>query len=223
MSDHPILFNAEMVRAILAGTKTQTRRPIKTQPQLVRSYVISGGELHYCYLIDAQRLTGPLPKWHTIKNPFGGPGDRLWVRECWGITAAENRGQFEIYDVLRGEYQLVRRDVALAYHYRASDAYPGMCWRRSVHMPREASRITLEVKRVWVERIQNISRDDALAEGVDLSRELFASINAPDKALRLFPRLWDSIYAAKGFGWDENPQVFAAEFSMIENEKARDA
>ena len=209
MNDHPILFNAEMVRAILARTKTQTRRPIKPQPTWFET-------THYLDHIARK-----------CARRFGAPGDRLWVQETWGITAAENRDPFELYDVLQGEWQLLRRDIKLAYHYRASENYPGMCWRPSIHMPRSASRTDLLVKRVWVERVQDISEEDAAAEGFwdmkssDGMSGWGAGPPAPSEYTyrNTFRHFWDSICAAKGFGWDENPWVDATEFELIE--KAR--
>jgi hypothetical protein len=114
-----------------------------------------------------------------------------------------------------------RRNGA-AYRADMKDAESERCrlelgykWRPSIYMPRWASRITLIITNVRVQRVQEITRDDALAEGVDLSRELFPTMNAPDKALRLFPRLWDSINAKRGFGWDTNPWVWAITFQRV--------
>jgi hypothetical protein len=135
MKERPILFKGPMVRALLAGTKTQTRR------------VVKGIALEWL------RPNGFTPEFTAAPEnglcPYGQPGDRLWVRETWQ-RAGGNTG----------------------YWYRATDSKaddggsPVSHWRPSIFMPRGASRITLEVTGVRVERLQDISRDDALAEGI---------------------------------------------------------
>lgn len=171
-----------MVRAILAGRKTQTRRVIK--PQLERMQT-SGGVL-FGWLDD---------HWHGFKNPYGWPGNRLWVRETW---SEHPDGDGIIY--------------------RASDPgwddeKTGLRWHPSIHMPRWASRITLEVTRVWVERIQKISLEDVKAEGIGAF--IFAkgvlSETPPDPRWK-FIELWDSINAKRGYGWGINPWVWEIEF-----------
>lgn len=198
--EHPIPFSDEMVRAVLDGRKTQTRRPVKPQP--AGNFYLSGDTI-----IDAPK--GELMA-TRIRCPFGGPGDRLWVRETWGLTAAENWGPFEIYDVLQGEAALLRRDLKMAVHYQATDVYPNMDWRRSSHMPRWASRINLEVTTVRVERVQDISDEDARAEGC---KPIY--YGSAISAVEPFAELWDSIYAKKGCGWNRNPWVWVGEWPAL--------
>lgn len=150
MKERPILFKDEMVRAILDGRKTQTRRLIKPQPEVHdRNYTT----VHY----RGNSYGGPQDFMLKVLTdygcPFGKPGDRLWVREAWvgakigGYDGREDGGQF---------------------WYRATD--DGILdhetkWRPSIHMPRRASRITLEITDVRAQRLQDITEDDAIAEG----------------------------------------------------------
>ena len=165
--ERPIIFSGEMVRAILDGRKTQTRRVIKPQRD-------------YCCL-------------------YGKPGDRLWVRETWCLG-----------DDLDGNE---------AIYFRA-DAPPGdYIWSPSIHMHREASRITLEVTDVRVERVQEISADDAEAEGIPTHvvehtfRKCYRGAGErAAKRIEYFSRLWDNLNAKRGYGWDANPWVWVVAF-----------
>lgn len=208
MSERPITFNDKLVRAILDGRKTQHRLPVKMDG------------------IDFRGAGGPDgPDWNdpscwgyenedgnewalapgelvdfVIPSPFGRVGDRLWVKETWAPMDGEG-----------GQVPAIYRADFL------HDRPERWTWRPSIHMPRWASRITLVVTRKWVERVQEISESDVLAEGVPSRsiaklREWFHRDDAPGLAFR---ELWDSIYAAKGFGWDANPWVFACEFERI--------
>lgn len=147
--DKPILMSGPMVRAILEGRKTQTRR--------------------LCKLNAAGRVSLGGRNWHTDDPeavhacPFGQPGDRLWVRETWGVDCCVGLKDRDCIDLAH----------AACVVYRATDETPdngqswARRWRPSIHMPRWASRITLEVVSVRVERVQDISEEDAIAEGLD--------------------------------------------------------
>ena len=192
--EHPILFSGEMVRAIMEGRKTQTRRVIKPQPNDIREspFVKSGIEDTHGY---------------EIKRKYA-PGDKLWVRETW-MPFTENG---------------VRSGMAI---YRATDKPEQdgdrpLKWRPSIFMPRWASRITLEVVSVRVERVQDISEEDALSEGIsfwkpkEMDNRPFEEnfwTNYPQFA---FQNLWDSINAKRGYGWDANPWVWVIEFRRVE-------
>ena len=196
MAERPILFSAPMVRAILAGTKTQTRRVVKPQPaergdnggafmEIIPSLLPSrGGLFDVRYALDNPR---------AIRCPYGQPGDRLWVRETFG--------HFE-----RNENFKPGAEV----FYRAD----GNClelepWRPSIHMPRWASRITLEITGVRVERLQDISEADAYAEGIQHC-DLWG-----DGTPRGFYRvLWEQINGAGS--WDASPWVWVVEFKRME-------
>lgn len=190
MKERPILFNGEMVRAILAGQKAQTRRiPSKTQQQ------------------------------HALFCPYGHPGDRLWVRERWAADMS--------FDDLPPR-MLPPRGMPIYYH--ATAQCMDYKWRRSVHMPRWASRITLEITDVHVERVQDITNDEAIADGAYEVRKVGDDIAHAtwtmdgldwryDTPKEAFAATWDSLYAADGFGWDVNPWVWVVTFKRMENQK----
>ncbi len=165
MKERPILFSAPMVRAVLAGTKTQTRRVMSAQPDDDASVTV---EHFHQTVVDRHGDEQPGPEvfgawWRDgergLKCRHGQPGDQLWVREthapqpdCWGSWDRWTRGEGGPGPVI---------------HYKASDQRAWVDrWRPSIHMPRWASRITLEIASVRVERLQSISREDALAEGI---------------------------------------------------------
>ncbi|TXH90322.1 MAG: hypothetical protein E6Q78_05105 [Rhodoferax sp.] len=177
MKEHPILFSAPMVRAILAGTKTQTRRVVKPTPEWIgKSGVLS--------------FNGRVGLPHAI-CPYGQPGDRLWVREAWN-----GYGPFK---------------DGMHYYYRATDQNPDSTkWKPSIHMPRAASRITLEITGVRVERLQDISEADAKAEGY---KEFPGSVNQMDP-VTWYQALWEQINGPGA--WDANPWVWVVKFKRLE-------
>lgn len=180
MKERPILFSGAMVRALLDGTKTQTRRMVKPQPRIL------AGEL-LCWKDDA--LTDDQM---AELCPYGQPGDRLWVREAWMD--------------LRGVDGAVGPCMYRATFGNAPD---GGKWRPSIHMPRWASRITLEVTGMRVERLQDISEADARAEGVSRAQ-------CPDwHATTDFRAIWESINGPGS--WDANPWVWVVEFKRLED------
>jgi len=194
MNEHPILFSGEMVKAILAGRKTQTRRVIKPQPTYDTAcgghwYWLTGTWKSICVgcstvkkfvsrmLTPSVSLSHPRPR-----CPYGQPGDRLWVRETHHI---------DHYPAGTLDAQGNPGTV----HYRAdtdviSQSWDGQ-WRPSIFMPRWANRITLEVVSVRVERVQDISEADAYAEGIGLDPTL-------PHPLQWFKELWDTINAKRG-------------------------
>jgi hypothetical protein len=198
ITEKPILFNAAMVRAILAGNKTQTRRIVKITSRTPG--------LAACLLpID--------PTWARSKTavklcPYGKPGDRLWVRETfygWRPRIYFSRG------VSEGPYQAIyKADWGLFIN--------GVKWSPSIHMPRWASRITLEITDVRVQRLQEISEEDAKAEGICEFEGKPGVFDGGGPAMGLsactaFMRLWDSI---NGNGaWNANPWVWAVSFRML--------
>ncbi|EGK73332.1 hypothetical protein METUNv1_00510 [Methyloversatilis universalis FAM5] len=191
MKERPMLMSAPMVRAILAGTKTQTRRVVKPQPQMVTDRTIKPWDG------DADALLSLLTK--TGKScPYGQPGDRLWVREAFCDA---------------------RKALLGRVLYRASgDVACG--WQPSIHMPRCASRITLEVTAVRVERLQDISIEDAKAEGAWPDSSVVGRCMAyfGIDALAVNPRLafrmvWEQINGPGS--WDANPWVWVVEFKRV--------
>ena len=207
MKEHPILFNAESVRAILDGRKTQTRRVIKPQPPS-NAHFAHGGDLVRFWIPGSWYvMETPSPTYdREIKVPYQ-PGDRLWVRETHHIDWYPDK----IKDA---------HGKAGAVHYRAntdviSQSWDGK-WRPSIHMPRWASRLTLEMVDVRVERVQDISLDDIGAEGVD-PLAWGESRNDGFAYCRAWEKLWNSINAKRGFGWDINPWVWVIEFREVKN------
>lgn len=219
MAERPILFSAPMVRAILAGTKTQTRRAIKPLPLRVNH---GTNEME----VDTEAMTdGRIMK----LNRFGQPGDRLWVREtfyCDHCFYPEGTPPSCYWDgpnprAAHTPEQLAkeRSDMLEAMYYRADgepefEAPEGPTpWRPSIHMPRWASRITLEVTGVRVERLQDISEADAMAEGVHYS--LLEKIQAGQDrwARHAYKKLWESIHGPGS--WDLNPWVWVVEFKGV--------
>lgn len=191
MADKPILFSAPMVNAILGGRKTMTRRVVKM-----------GGVESVDGVPHAEDQYGD---WHKLAkfSPYGKPGDTLWVRETWCP--------------LNLDYEAAPRNVLVPpdganviVSYRADhsdprgDAKP-LQWRPSIFMPRWASRITLRITEVKVERLQEMKREDAEAEGIGDS-----PLWRP-----AFKQLWDSINAKRGYGWDANPWVWVVSFEKL--------
>ena len=201
MKESPILFSTPMVRALLAGTKTQTRRIFKPDRMTwdangrYTTYAMRGGEL-------STTGSGPFkPSSWLHYCPYGQPGgDRLYVRETWAAPHA--------YDHLPP--RLIPQDARI--HYAATEDRGGLLWRPSIHMPRWASRITLEVTAVRVERLQDISEADAQAEGVTDDGSLVTDLDGKDRGgtIAAYATLWEVI---NGVGsWDDNQWVWVVSF-----------
>jgi len=218
----PILFSGPMVRALLDGRKTQTRRVLKPQPpkdEYGDDYItrLNGPEWYEPAVVDKYGDEVPgKPIWGVYDElgEWGAPvpympGDLLWVRERWS-------------DELLAPGEVYYYATAVQDGLRA-DEVAEIRWRPSIHMPRWASRITLEVTAVRVQRLQEISDDDALAEGVTKVRDNCYVIRGIDYdeiglchsgPIAPFAKLWDSLNAERGFGWDDNPWVIAVSFRV---------
>ena len=215
MTERPILFSAPMVRALLDGTKTQTRRVVKPQPLAV-TLVPSGNHL-FDYrddLSDYSRVVD-MKKAVTL-CPYGQPGDRLWVREAWQaffddeVPADRPRGPRHTLG------QPARPDRKSFVFYRADgdgpvhkDGYKAR-WMSPLHMPRKYSRLNLEVTGLRVERLQDISEADAIAEGVPNSLHLPGGRFAREN----FAHVWWAIHGDDA--WEANPWVWVVEFKLVE-------
>lgn len=211
MKERPILFSSPMVKALLAGTKTQTRRLMKPQPAEGAHMATEMG----CALHE-DHYGNPIGT-HTC--PYGGPGDRLWVRENW--TSGYGRGCWGTIFQADGVFVQGKRQHPKGIHYSTADRPPGMKWRPSIHLPRWASRITLEVKSVRVERLQDISEDDAKAEGaqplqsVAPDQPLLSGGTAAEHPYRLaFAVLWDTINGDRA-SWLSNPWLWVVGFRRL--------
>lgn len=222
MKERPILFSAPMVRALLAGTKTQTRRMMKNPPIWNTEYQPNGwqwigknpGEPALTKWPDAAKIGREIAIRATC--PYGQPGDRLWVREAWGLHAYGDDT-----DWLKGSCtELDLDDHVIAYRADWGPLQDSCHWRPSIHMPRAASRITLEVTGVRVERLQDISEADAQAEGARecdpvSGREVLLAGPSQRGSFRLHYRdIWESINGPES--WAANPWVWVVEFKRVE-------
>jgi hypothetical protein len=216
MKERPILFSAPMVQAILRGEKTQTRRRV-AMPRKRDSFVLigeNGGWWPY-QSDDGESALCNDSNEHRYACPYGVPGDRLWVRETWRITSStvdEARAITE--DIMSGTAVGYRATYVNALHRHGvsiADA-EALCsneiWRPSIHMPRWASRITLEITGVRVERLQDISRGDAMGEGCP-----FPNMASGPSPRDWFAQLWTDINGAGA--WDANPWVWVIEFRRL--------
>jgi hypothetical protein len=228
VKERPILFDGAMVRALIAGVKTQTRRVVRwpswtgfedpgpkftvgTDPAVDVRPVVK---------FDDGRAAG------YLSLPYGAPRDRLWVRETWGAVSERDDGRAEI----DARMQMPWASVA----YRADEAWTKNApatWRPSIHMPRWASRLTLEVTEVRVQRLQDISEEDALAEGVvsgvipaneDMPKSVGYVLGRDDGKCLLYPTVrrafevgWDSI-SSDSTRWAANPWVWAVSFRVVQ-------
>lgn len=255
MKERPILFNGQMVRAILEGRKTQTRR-IWKMPSWAEWDLMDGGEERGAIIPKNQKHRG----WYSldeVQSPYGREGDKLWVREAWRIGAWDEHNGCVAVDYRADDF--CRREwINIAYgdegeefnrywqqstddaikvfghrdRYEWKQGQSPCRWRPSIHMPRWASRILLEITGVRVERLQDISREDAIAEGTAWDKcpthQTVESIQAQRDAHAIgmcahyvaeidyiggFHHLWESINGPGS--WDKNPWVWVIEFKRI--------
>lgn len=211
MKEHPIIFSIEMVQAILRGEKTQTRRIITPQPKLEDDQSFSKPEgfvddLGYLTINQKREFYSSITKNNFLivsqyrKKSKYNIGDQLWVRESFG------------------------KDFFGKIYYKADDLYVPVGskakWKPSIHMPRSVSRIQLEIVNIEVERLQDITEEDAKAEGVKQIEEdgkvYHDYMIFKEGPYRLaFAMLWDELNFKRGFGWKENHFVWIIEFKRI--------
>lgn len=234
-TDKPILFSGPMVRAILDGRKTQTRRVVKPQPSLFQKEVVGAHWVDPFFEGDpafwAVNSEGKyLGKWRK-DCPYGQPGGLLWVRETFADVNSESgpgfayradesfgRPDYDGPDYGAGpsfDYDKYPRGSFSMWYSDLLNGAEGHSWKPSIHMPRWASRITLEITGVRVERLQDISEDDARAEGIppfvpeDIGSAAFKE--GPRWYRHNFEDLWQSINGPGS--WDANPWVWVVEFN----------
>lgn len=235
MKERGMIFNVEMVRALLDGRKTQTRRIIKdctVGRDPISKFIKIGKKFIGCYPEDVPEL---------IREccPYGVPGDRIWVRETWGVVSHEldedgriqpwtpDRPATAIHEMPFGNGYYSGHAIYAAdgdFTWGDDDGYEDgrSCWKPSIHMPRAASRILLEITDVRVERLNAISEEDATAEGVPPAGSLLpdypGTFLTPKgdfaTAKVAFQRLWESIYGEES--WNANPWVWVISFERIE-------
>ena len=245
--ERPVLFSDPMVRALNAGQKTQTRRVVKPQPPSVAAVkALSGCEYHWMRCDDWKgcehefRPVGPV--W-AVRKAWGQPensiprlrspyrvGDVLWVREAWCGALNENdqldwSPDWNTYRVhYRADGNEVRAVDGDGFTKITKSGYEASPWKPSIHMPHWAARIFLRVTEVRVERVQEISEEDAQAEGV--SSEMFGGrlcwrgtkdlCSHAAGELGAFRQFWDSINAKRGHSWESNPWVWAYTFERLD-------
>lgn len=219
MTDRPIIFSAPMVRALLEGRKTQTRRALKPQP--VERPGLNCRNLSWFTKDGKPRggnsPEGPMP-W--IFTPYA-PDDRLWVREAWARWLAPEifggppqwiteyrAGKRVLRPRYKGDYDVDNWTAEIADGRKPES----VAWRSPIHMPRRLSRLTLIVTDVRVQRVQEISEEDARAEGCGM--DWIAEQRRAGTWRGGFRDLWDTLNAKRGFGWSENPWVVALTFAV---------
>ena len=202
--ERPIIFSAPMVRAILEGRKSMTRRIVKPQPNVIHA-------IHPDASITTNLIFSKGDQ--RIHCPYGVPGDRLWVRETWDFLP-DGQNSANIFYWVDGDFQ--QRIPPPEYN---PFLYNNPRKRPSIHMPRWASRITLEIVSVRVERVKEISEEDADKEGFggDFPHRIFPELFNPDcghlSMQECFAALWESIHGP--CSWEQNPWVWVIEFGRI--------
>lgn len=226
MKERGMIFNGEMVRALLDGRKTQTRRVMKVQPEPSKSrpgdFWFSSKKLEsMVHVSDLAPGNSPIVDCHLFFQehccPFGAVGDRIWVREAFRVHSRAT-------DVATLVYKASERNSWTEQTHRVPVA---VCnkpatpekWTPSLHMPRWASRITLEITDVRVERLNSISESDAIAEGLERYNDdgiiYYGPFGRGDCRPEVAYRdLWLSIYGAES--WQANPWVWVIKFKRVE-------
>lgn len=226
MKERGILFSAPMVRALLDGSKTQTRRALQAQPFAGDHYqgdvcfdgfrMRQSGDEAPPAKFSAEAVGGGAYLNQEIRCPYGQPGDRLWVRETWAQPAALDPGP----TFYRADYP------ACAAGYTNLPTVDEITWKPSIHMFRKDSRILLEIISVRVERLNDCSEVDAIAEGIELERCCGRSSDAcgthlggccgqPETVnpVTAYRELWEEINGAGS--WEANPWVWVVEFKRV--------
>lgn len=213
MKEHPIIFSSEMVRAILDGRKTQTRRIIKMPEGIAEKYEYrgddGGNELlpkesgHYW--INGYAIWRPNLKYQV--------GDRIWVKETWNWGREYDSGHIVF---INNPGTLPIPEWAKVVYKTDNNKQVPDKWIPSIFMRKIFARIFLEITNIRVERVQDISDENAKAEGCHRQRYHNVEANVFDEhtARYGFKNLWDSLNANRGFGWDKNPWVWVIEFKQ---------
>lgn len=244
VNEKPILMSGPMVRALFAGTKTQTRRIVKAasgkQSEFLTPELLNKSPLVQLIYKVGKWLDSALGAQVTHPNggpltwvacPYGQPGERLWVRETWGVDARLNGvPPRNLFTVEGGD----------PVYYKADGQQPERLdtWRPSIHMPRAASRILLEIVTVRVERLQDITEGDARAEGYGGYQDFYSLLSEEDQTgfglmeedvddyarrkgftypQEWYHMLWDKINGTNA--WHDNPWVWVVEFKQVSEAK----
>jgi hypothetical protein len=205
--ERPIIFSGESVSRIQEGRKWQTRRVVKQplfEPLMERAMAPGCGIWRHADGVS------------EVRCPYGRPGDRLWVKETWDCTREEATMMFDNTNrVASGEkfYMIMRSYRA---DFKGEGAPETGCWRSPLFMPRWASRLLLEITDVRVERLQEISEEDAAAEGMMPQTEDLNGISCTWTRRSAFIEHWNALNAKRGYGWDVNHWVWVVSFKVIE-------
>ncbi|MDS7927550.1 hypothetical protein [Acinetobacter sp. V115_6] len=232
MKERPIIFNTPMVKAILEGRKTQTRRLVKPQPKFFKGE--AGGHWWRCTHVQSmvrveEELQNPSEYYKGFideVNPFGKKGDRLWVRETFCIGTIEEEDNYQGSPKPLSVHQdgdPKQYPIYKEYCLRDNISIDDVLWKPSIHMPRSASRILLEITKIRIERLNQISSQDAVQEGllklpasgryvVNQGDQYFGA--ASNNPCEVFKWLWESIYGSSS--WELNPWVWVVEFNVIQ-------
>ena len=261
VEEHPMLFAPELVRAILAGKKTQTRRPLRRQPielddgsysmwrrncgdTNIRREVVIKNSTDGPQQVSSRDYHLPLDEWLLELNPIKA-GHRIWVRETWAHEGDKSKPVGYRADGAwgsiggdgDGSWSFYRHGWIQGVADNSRDGrwvgmgYVGTKWRPSIHMPRWACRLVLEVTNVRVQHIQDISESDSIAEGI-VECPIPADEDGPNRigympypddgksvlqprAKQSFEKLWRSIYTGYKQSWEENPLVYAYSFTRV--------
>ena len=210
MTEHPIIFTAESIRATLDGRKTQTRRVIK----LIGGLNESPCNIRWSQEKNCWQNYGAGGVWIDLKCPYGSVGDTLWVRETWDFrpmkgALAKNRIAIVGY----------KADDATKSVYVPQDCNPKIHkkWCSPIRMPKQFARIFLDITGIRVERVRDISEEDAKAEGVRPS--IVGTTLDYLKYRASYQTLWNSLNAKRGYGWESNPRVWIIEFKKNEEKQ----
>ncbi|TPU95022.1 hypothetical protein [Acinetobacter baumannii] len=238
MKERPIIFNTTMVKAIIEGRKTQTRRIVKPQPTPYEGE--RGGDWWHCNYVQSMvhvqnELQNPGEYYEGFiddVNPFGKKGDRLWVREtfCYGRIDewdAEHPDDRRLYVDQDNAFIKCQQPIPKQWCLENNVEIEDVRWKPSIHMPRSASRILLEITKIRIERLNQISSQDAVQEGlhklpaseryvVNQGDQYFGA--ASNNPCEVFKWLWESIYGSSS--WELNPWVWVIEFNVIQGGEA---
>ena len=204
MKERPIIFKAEMVRAILAGRKTQARSPVEPQPLAIeREFRCDDGQWFGICPNNPENDDHPT-RGNYFRCPYGQPGDRLWVKEAWGSLRMDGRN----------EPIAIHRT---AWEEPAEHELIDVVWLPADAMPRYASRITLELTDVGVAQLQDITcggylyQSEVRREGCPFDND--ANLMGADE-MDWFKQAWDAQHAAAGHGWEANPWIWVLDFQI---------
>lgn len=212
MRERGMIFNAEMVRALLDGRKTQTRRVLTPRQLGLIELAAIGGE---CYPLDSEQQHANSQSYYRQLCPFGDVGDRLWVREAFRVHSKATDVATLVYRASeRQSWTQQTRRVPIS---ECNKPVSPEAWTPSLHMPRWASRITLEITGVRVERLSSMTEEDARAEGCMGGHDSIPGYMYSATPHEHFHHLWTSIYGEDS--WQVNPWVWVVEFKRVEDEQ----